>query len=113
MIYVIATSQVKPESRDAFIKGAKECIAATRQEKGCISYESHAGINDPNLFVVVERWETREDLNAHAPRVMGVLDPLRVVIENYEQGKSETFETANNPENPAAGTRSVPFSRVI
>jgi quinol monooxygenase YgiN len=65
MIYVIATSQVKPESREAFIKGAKECIAATRQEKGCISYESHTGINDPNLFVVVERWESREDLNAH------------------------------------------------
>jgi quinol monooxygenase YgiN len=38
MIYVIATSQVKPELRDAFIKGAKECIATTRQEKGCISY---------------------------------------------------------------------------
>jgi quinol monooxygenase YgiN len=65
MIYVVATSQVKPESRDAFIKGAKECIAATRKEKGCIAYENHTSINDPNLFVVVERWETREDLNAH------------------------------------------------
>ena len=65
MIYVVATSQVKPESRDAFIKGAKECIAATRKEKGCISYESHTSIHDPNLVVVVERWETREDLNAH------------------------------------------------
>jgi hypothetical protein len=54
MIYVVATSQVKPESRDAFIKGAKECIAATRMEKGCIAYESHSSINDPNLFVVVE-----------------------------------------------------------
>ena len=65
MIYVVATSQVKPELRDAFIKGARECIAATRKEKGCLSYESHTSINDPNLFVVVERWETREDLNAH------------------------------------------------
>ena len=65
MIYVVATSQVKPELRDAFIKGAKECIAVTRAEKGCIAYESHTSINDPNLFVVVERWETREDLNAH------------------------------------------------
>jgi quinol monooxygenase YgiN len=64
MIYVVATSQVKPESRDAFIKGAKECIAATRKEKGCLSYDSHTSINDPNLFVVVERWESREDLNA-------------------------------------------------
>src|SRR5712664_2023446 len=50
MIYVVATSQVKPESRDAFIKGAKECIAATRTEKGCISYESHTSINDPQSF---------------------------------------------------------------
>jgi quinol monooxygenase YgiN len=65
VIYVVATSQVKLESRDAFIKGARECIEATRKEKGCLSYESHTSINDPNLFVVVERWETREDLNAH------------------------------------------------
>ena len=48
MIYVIATNEVKPESRDAFIKGAKECIAETRKEKGCISYENHSSINDPN-----------------------------------------------------------------
>ncbi|HWT57299.1 MAG TPA: antibiotic biosynthesis monooxygenase, partial [Rhizobium sp.] len=50
MIYVVATTQVKSEHRDAFIKGAKECIAATRKEKGCISYENHTSINDPNLF---------------------------------------------------------------
>ena len=65
MIYVVATTQVKPELRDAFIKGAKECVAATRKEKGCISYDGHTSIHDPNLFVMVERWETREDLNAH------------------------------------------------
>ena len=45
MIYVVATSQVKPELRDAFIKGAKECIEATRKEKGCVSYDSHTSIN--------------------------------------------------------------------
>ena len=56
---------MKPEGRDAFIKGHKECIAETRKEKGCLSYEGHASVNDPNLYVVVERWETREDLNAH------------------------------------------------
>ena len=65
MIYVVATTQVKPESRDDFIKGAKVNIEATRKEKGCISYESHSSIHDPNLFVVVERWETRDDLTAH------------------------------------------------
>src|SRR6267142_1684969 len=68
MIYVVATSQVKPESRDAFIKGAKECIATTRKEKGCLSYESHTSINDPNLFVLVERWEPREDPTRMARR---------------------------------------------
>jgi glutaminyl-tRNA synthetase len=55
----------------------------------------------------------REDLNRRAPRVMGVLRPLRLVIENYPQGQSETFEIAVNPEEPSAGTRPVPFSRVL
>ena len=55
----------------------------------------------------------REDLNRRAPRVMGVLDPLRVVLENYPEGQTEAFEVANNPEDPAAGTRAVPFSRVL
>jgi quinol monooxygenase YgiN len=99
MIYVVATSQVKPELRDAFIKGAKECIAATRKEKGCLSYESHVSINDPNLFVVVERWETREDLNAHgrAPHMKVWREysaPLKVsptVIEIISDGKVEKF----------------------
>jgi len=55
----------------------------------------------------------REDLNRTAPRVMGVLRPLRVAIENYPEGQSEEFESPNNPEDPAAGTRKVPFSRVV
>ena len=55
----------------------------------------------------------REDLNRTAPRVMGVLAPLRVVIENYPEGQSETFEVVNNQEDPSAGTRAVPFARVL
>jgi glutaminyl-tRNA synthetase len=55
----------------------------------------------------------REDLNRRAPRVMSVLDPLRVVIENYPEDQIEQMEVVNNPEDPAAGTRQVPFSRVI
>ena len=55
----------------------------------------------------------REDLNKTAPRVMGVLDPLRVVIENYPAGQSEAFEIVNNPEDPSAGSRRVPFSREL
>ena len=65
MIYVVATTQVKPEGREAFINGHKACIAETLKEKGCLSYEGHTSINDPNTYVVVERWESRDDLNAH------------------------------------------------
>jgi len=55
----------------------------------------------------------REDLNKRARRVMGVLRPLRLVIDNYPEGKVEEFDAVNNPEDPAAGTRKVPFSRVL
>jgi glutaminyl-tRNA synthetase len=55
----------------------------------------------------------REDLNRTAPRVMGVLRPLRLVIDNYPDGKVEELEAVNNPENPEAGARKVPFSRVL
>ena len=65
MIYVIATVPMKPEGREAFIAGHKKCIAETVKEKGCNSYEGHISIHDPNLYVVVERWENREALEAH------------------------------------------------
>ncbi len=55
----------------------------------------------------------REDLNAVVPRFMGVLRPLRVVIENYPEGRAEELEAINNPEDPGMGTRRVPFSRVL
>ena len=55
----------------------------------------------------------REDLNQRAPRVMAVLRPLRVVIDNYPEGQLEELEALNNPEDPAAGTRKVPFSREL
>jgi glutaminyl-tRNA synthetase len=55
----------------------------------------------------------REDLNKTAPRVMAVLDPVKVVITNYPEGKEEWLEAENNPEDPAAGIRKVPFSREI
>ncbi len=55
----------------------------------------------------------RNDLNRRAPRVMAVLRPLRLVIENYPEGKTEEMEAVNNPEDAAAGTRRVPFSRVL
>lgn len=55
----------------------------------------------------------REDLNKRAPRVMGVLRPLRVVITNYPEDREEELEAQNNPEDPGMGTRKVPFSRVL
>jgi len=55
----------------------------------------------------------REDLNQRAQRVMGVLHPLRLVIDNYPEGQVEELDAVNNPEDPAAGTRKVPFSRVL
>lgn len=55
----------------------------------------------------------REDLNKTAPRVMAVLRPLKVVIENYPEDLVEEMEAINNPEDPGAGTRKVPFSRVL
>ena len=55
----------------------------------------------------------REDLNRRAPRVMAVLRPLKVVIDNYPEDRVEEIETVNNPEDPSTGSRKVPFSRVL
>ncbi len=55
----------------------------------------------------------RDDLNRKAPRFMAVLRPLRLVLENYPEGKVEELEAVNNPEDPSAGSRKVPFSRVL
>jgi glutaminyl-tRNA synthetase len=55
----------------------------------------------------------REDLNRRAPRAMAVLDPLRLVIENYPEHQVDEMDVVNNPEDASAGTRKVPFSRVV
>jgi len=55
----------------------------------------------------------REDLNKRAPRRMGVLRPLKLVIDNYPDNLVEEMDAVNNPEDPAAGTRMVPFSREL
>ena len=55
----------------------------------------------------------REDLNVRAPRVLGVLRPVKVVIENYPDGQIEELDVINNPEDPSAGTRKVPFGKVL
>lgn len=73
------------------------------------------GVNKYNSVVDIALLEhcLREDLNKRAPRVMAVLNPLKVVIDNYPDGESEYLDAINNPEDPSAGTRKVPFSKVI
>ncbi|MGD0310457.1 MAG: glutamine--tRNA ligase/YqeY domain fusion protein [Acidobacteriota bacterium] len=65
------------------------------------------------IDVAVLEHAVREDLNRRAPRVMCVLRPLRLVIDNFPEGRFEELEAVNNPEDPAAGTRKVPFSREL
>lgn len=71
------------------------------------------GVNKFNSTVDIALLEhcLRQDLNKSSPRVMAVLKPLKVVIDNYPEGKIEYMQAVNNPEDPAAGTRDVPFSR--
>jgi glutaminyl-tRNA synthetase len=73
------------------------------------------GLSKTNGSVELSRLEyfVREDLNKRAPRVMAVLRPLKVVIDNYPEGQVEEMEAINNPEDPGAGTRKVPFSQVL
>ncbi|HEV59166.1 MAG TPA: glutamine--tRNA ligase/YqeY domain fusion protein [Phycisphaerales bacterium] len=73
------------------------------------------GVNKFNSTVDVQLLEhcLRQDLNKTSPRVMAVLRPLKVVIENYPDGQVEELEAVNNPEDPSAGTRKVPFSREL
>ncbi len=68
---------------------------------------------DSTIDIALLEHSLREDLNQHAQRVMGVLRPLRVVIENYPESQVEEMDAVNNPEDPGAGTRKVPFSRVL
>ncbi len=68
---------------------------------------------DTRIDISVLENSLREDLDKHAPRVMAVLKPLKVVIENYPQDREEELDAANHPQRPELGSRKVPFSRVI
>jgi len=68
---------------------------------------------DSTIDIALLEHSLREDLNRRAQRVMGVLRPLRVVIENYPEDQVEEMDAVNNPEDPGAGMRKVPFSRVL
>ncbi len=73
------------------------------------------GVNKFNSTVDIALLEhcLREDLNKTSPRVMAVLNPLKVIIDNYPEGQVEELEAINNPEDPNAGTRKVPFSHEL
>jgi quinol monooxygenase YgiN len=65
MLYLIATLIVKPEKRADFLENARDVIAATRKEPGCQTYDLTSSITEPNEFLFVERWASREALNGH------------------------------------------------
>ena len=79
------------------------------------AFAKRIGVNKFDSTVDVQLLEhfLREDLNARAPRVMAVLRPLKVVLENYPEGQTEELDAVNNPNDPAAGTRKVPFSKTL
>ena len=68
---------------------------------------------DSIVDIALLEYHIRQDLNKRAPRVMGVLDPIKVVIDNYPEDLVEEIDAINNPEDPSAGTRKVPFSREL
>jgi glutaminyl-tRNA synthetase len=73
------------------------------------------GVTKFDSVIDISRLENalRDDLNKRAPRRMGVLNPLKLVIDNYPDGQSEELDAVNNPEDPSAGTRKIPFSKVL
>jgi glutaminyl-tRNA synthetase len=83
--------------------------------EGIRKFNDRIGVAKRNSVVDLELLEhtLREDLNQRAPRVMAVLRPLRVVIENYPEERREDIECVNNPEDESMGTRRVPFSRIL
>ncbi len=83
--------------------------------QGIRNFCSRVGVSKTNGTIELSLLEhaIREDLNRHAPRVMAVLRPLKVVIDNYPEDLVEEMDAVNNPEDESAGTRKVPFSRVL
>lgn len=66
MVYVIATLTVKPEMRAELIAAARDAIAATHKEDGCVAYDLHESVSDPHKLVFVEEWDSAERLPVHS-----------------------------------------------
>ncbi|NLW73728.1 MAG: glutamine--tRNA ligase/YqeY domain fusion protein [Clostridiales bacterium] len=80
-----------------------------------LTFIERAGVGKANNLIQLEMLEhcLREELNATAPRRVVVAKPLKVIVENYPEGKTEYFSLPNNPQDPAAGTRELPFTREL
>ncbi len=83
--------------------------AAIRNFCGILGATKVESISEIELFESI----VRDDLNATSPRAMAVLDPIKVILENYPEGQTETFELPNHPKKEELGTRTVPFSREL
>ena len=84
-----------------------------RRHCGISAIEISVARRDNTVEIALLEHTLRDDLNQKAPRVMGVLDPLKVVIENYPEDKVEDIISTNNPEDPSMGERNVSISRVV
>ena len=65
MLYLISTAHLRPGTRDTCLRHAHAVIAASLKDRGCISYDVHSSLTDPDRIVFIERWESRAALDAH------------------------------------------------
>ena len=125
LTYTVLSKRVllQPGQRDGHVRGWDDprmpTISGLRRRgfpaEGIRRFATEVGVarNDSVIEIGVLEHAVRDVLNRTAPRRFGVLDPLKVVIENYPEGQVEELEAINNPEDPSAGTRRVPFSREL
>lgn len=75
-VIVIARARVRPDALAAFVAAARDCIAATRREHGCLAYDMHESVTEPGHFVFLESWEQREHVDRHMrqPHLLAFLD---------------------------------------
>ena len=92
-----------------------DCAGAVTRPESIRDFCNRIGIAKADNLVDIALLEycVRQDLNKRAPRVMAVLSPLKVIIDNYPDGEVESLDADNNPEDPSAGTRKIPFSREL
>ena len=95
------------------ISGMRRRGFTARAIRNFIDRIGYTKIEEAMISVSLLEHAVREDLNAIATRAMAVIIPVKVVITNYPEGQTETVEMENNPEDPQAGTHSMPFSREI